>query len=77
MVPEMRSKIGVAPFDLPVNASLNVPLPTLFEVKSYQGELVIGANPWHLITKTSASKLEVIKSLLIVKFSFNKFFAIT
>lgn len=55
-----RSRIGVEPYNLPLNAVISDTLPTLFEVNSYQGELVIGANPWHYITKRSETQLEVI-----------------
>jgi hypothetical protein len=54
------SRIGVEPFNLPLNAEISEKLPPLFEVTSYQGELVIGANPWHYITKRSATQLEVL-----------------
>jgi hypothetical protein len=54
------SRIGVEPFNLPLNADISEKLPSLFEVTSYQGELVIGANPWHYITKRSATRLEVL-----------------
>jgi DDB1- and CUL4-associated factor 17 len=53
------SRIGVEPFNLPLNADITETLPALFEVDSYQGELTIGANPWHYITKKSATQLEV------------------
>jgi DDB1- and CUL4-associated factor 17 len=55
------SRIGVEPYNLPLNADISEKLPSLFEVTSYQGELVIGANPWHYIIKRSATQLEVLK----------------
>lgn len=59
MVKLTSSRIGVEPFNLPLNAEISEKLPALFEVTSYQGELVIGAYPWHYITKKSATHLEV------------------
>jgi len=56
----ISSRIGVEPFNLPLNADISEKLPSLFEVTSYQGELVIGANPWHYIIKRSATQLEVL-----------------
>jgi len=59
MEEDARNNIGTKPFGLPLNAEIREKLPALFEVDSHQGELVIGANPWHFITKTSPTHLEV------------------
>jgi DDB1- and CUL4-associated factor 17 len=69
------SRIGVEPFNLPLNADISEKLSSLFEVTSYQGELVIGANPWHYITKRSATQLEVLtfETRKIVLASENKY----
>ncbi|CAB3366598.1 Hypothetical predicted protein [Cloeon dipterum] len=69
-----RWKIGREPFGLPMNAVISESLPSLFEVQSYQGELVIGANPWHYITKTSINQLQIhnlntMKTVTEVEFS--------
>jgi DDB1- and CUL4-associated factor 17 len=54
------SRIGVEPFNLPLNAEISDRPSTLFEVASHEGKLVIGANPWHYITKKSATHFEVL-----------------
>jgi DDB1- and CUL4-associated factor 17 len=62
------SRIGVKPFDLPLNADITETLPALFEVNSFKGEVTFGANPWHYTTKKSATQLEVFTVIIIFKF---------